>query len=434
METMLGLFAGKDAAMKKKMLLALALAGCCLLSGCAKTSSDDEVFGSHGENNNLQQTVDHVESSAPSNDVQDVSAAPETGNPEDSAPPVESAPDASPEGSEAADPSAEGATAPESSAPAVNSAAPQASAPSSNEGRPVFIDEVVMDDLNLDEEMVPMSSAPAALSTMLTPVASGTAVKSGGGAEIDYSNTKDGYVMARFTANSSQRIRVQVVGPTTTYTYDLPTGSWVTFPLSDGNGSYKTSVLQNTTGKKYAVLASATFQVTLADEFAPFLRPNQYVNYEGASATIAMAAQLTNGVSQPLDKVGKVYSYVVNTLSYDKSRAAAIASGQITSYLPDLDCVLAEKKGICFDYAALMTGMLRSQGVPCKMVVGWAGTQYHAWVSVWTQETGWVEGAIYFDGTTWQRMDPTFASSGNGSDAIMQYIGNGKNYTVKYLY
>ena len=129
-----------------------------------------------------------------------------------------------------------------------------------------------------------------------------------------------------------------------------------------------------------------------------------------------------------------MYSYVVNTLSYDKSRAAAIASGQITSYLPDLDCVLAEKKGICFDYAALMTGMLRSQGVPCKMVVGWAGTQYHAWVSVWTQETGWVEGAIYFDGTTWHRMDPTFASSGNNSSEILQYIGNGSNYTVKYLY
>ena len=297
-----------------------------------------------------------------------------------------------------------------------------------------YIDSVSMEaEVSLEEELVPMSSAPA-VASILSPVASGTAVKSGGGAEIDYSNTKDGYVMCRFAAANSKRLKVQVAGPTTTYTYDLSTGGWVTFPLSDGNGSYKTTVLQNTTGNKYAVLASASFSVALADEFAPFLRPNQYVNYEGASATIAMAAQLTNGVSQPLDKVGKVYSYVVNTLSYDKSRAAAIASGQITSYLPDLDCVLAEKKGICFDYAALMTGMLRSQGVPCKLVVGYAGTAYHAWVSVWTQETGWVDGAIYFDGTTWHRMDPTFASSGNGSDAIMKYIGNGSNYKVKYLY
>ena len=34
-----------------------------------------------------------------------------------------------------------------------------------------------------------------------------------------------------------------------------------------------------------------------------------------------------------------------------------------------------------------MTGMLRSQGIPSKLVVGYAGTAYHAWISVWTEET-----------------------------------------------
>ena len=67
-------------------------------------------------------------------------------------------------------------------------------------------------------------------------------------------------------------------------------------------------------------------------------------------------------------------------------------------------------------------------------MVGYAGTAYHAWISVWSDESGWVEGVIYFDGTTWQRMDPTFASSANQSASIMQYIGDGTNYTVKYLY
>ena len=31
-------------------------------------------------------------------------------------------------------------------------------------------------------------------------------------------------------------------------------------------------------------------------------------------------------------------------------------------------------------------------------------------------------------------MDPTFASTGGQSAAIMKYIGDGKNYSVKYLY
>ena len=78
--------------------------------------------------------------------------------------------------------------------------------------------------------------------------------------------------------------------------------------------------------------------------------------------------------------------------------------------------------------------MLRSLGIPSKLVVGYAGEAYHAWVSVWTKETGWIDGVIYFDGTSWQRMDPTFASSSNKSAAIMKYIGDGKNYTTKYTY
>jgi hypothetical protein len=67
-------------------------------------------------------------------------------------------------------------------------------------------------------------------------------------------------------------------------------------------------------------------------------------------------------------------------------------------------------------------------------VVGYAGKAYHAWISVWTEESGWVDGVIHFDGVTWKRMDPTFASSSKRSTEIMAFIGNDVNYTVKYLY
>ena len=82
-----------------------------------------------------------------------------------------------------------------------------------------------------------------------------------------------------------------------------------------------------------------------------------------------------------------------------------------------------------------MAGMLRSQGVPCKLITGYVDTgAYHAWISVWTEEQGWVDGAIYFDGTTWHRMDPTFASNGKGVASITRYIGDGSNYKVKNSY
>ena len=85
-------------------------------------------------------------------------------------------------------------------------------------------------------------------------------------------------------------------------------------------------------------------------------------------------------------------------------------------------------------YAALMAAMLRSQNIPTKLVVGYVGDVYHAWISTYTVESGWVDGIIFFDGTNWKLMDPTFASNANSSAEIMQYIGNSANYKAKYLY
>jgi transglutaminase-like putative cysteine protease len=189
-------------------------------------------------------------------------------------------------------------------------------------------------------------------------------------------------------------------------------------------------VFENVSGNRYAAVLSAGFSAVMTNELAAYLRPNQYVNYENAPKTIAKAESLLKGITDPLEKVAVVYRYVVKNLKYDYDKAATVKSG----YLPDLDKVLAAKKGICFDYASLMTGMLRSAGVPCKLVVGYAGEAYHAWISVWTEESGWIEGAVFFNGTTWQRMDPTFASTSKESQQILDFIANDANYAVKYLY
>ena len=306
------------------------------------------------------------------------------------------------------------------------------------DGMQTMADESVADrsgdispgEITLEDEMVALAAGPGAIDPSLTTSAPGTLVKKNDKAVVDYSNTKDGYVMVQYTAQTDKRLKAQVKGPTTTYTYNLTAGKWETFPLSDGNGSYQVVVYENISGTKYSSVLSLTTTVTLTDEFAPFLRPNQYVDYSVAPKTVAKAAELVKGINDPLKKVEAVYNFVVTNITYDRQKAATVQSG----YLPVLDTVLETKTGICFDYAALMAGMLRSQGIPCKLVVGYAGSAYHAWISVWTEETGWLESTIYFDGQSWQRMDPTFASTGGQSASIMKYIGDGKNYSVKYLY
>ncbi len=293
----------------------------------------------------------------------------------------------------------------------------------------LYVDEVKVEGADSLQEHQELAKEPA-IPNILRPDPSGVLTQENEKAIIDYSNTTDGYVCVRYLEQTDKKLKVQVKGTTTTYTYTITPGEWETFPLSDGNGEYQVAVYENVEGKKYALAQSVVMDVQLGDEFAPFLRPNQYVDYGDATETIRMAALLTTDRNAELEKVKAIYEYVVNNISYDMELAQTVQSG----YLPDLDSVLQSGKGICFDYAALMTGMLRSQSIPCKLVVGYAGEAYHAWISVYTEKDGWIDNAIYFDGTTWKRMDPTFASSGKNSKKMLEYIGDGTNYIEKYLY
>ena len=293
---------------------------------------------------------------------------------------------------------------------------------SSSTTQTLFLDAAAVEQ----EAKLLQDSLQPAQSNVIKPEASGTAVESNEYATVDYSHASDGYIMVQYTASSEEKLKSQVIGPSTTYTYNLVADEWTVFPLSDGNGNYQIKVYENIEGTRYVQLLSVDISVTLQDEFAPFIRPNQYVNYENAVNTIATATVLTRDLTDMLTKVEVIYHYIVENIEYDYEKAAIVESG----YLPDLDAVLEAKKGICFDYASLMTGMFRSQGIPCKLVVGYAGTTYHAWISVWSETTGWIDGAVYFNGTSWQLLDPTFAAT----TANTELVGDGVNYTTKYIY
>ena len=254
----------------------------------------------------------------------------------------------------------------------------------------------------------------------------GITVYSNEKASVDASNLSEGYIMV------SVRIKVQITkSGGTTYTYDLNnTGTVETFPLTEGDGTYTVKVFENTSGTKYAQAFSTSVTMTLRNDFLPFLYPNQYVNYTMDSQTVAVGAQLCTNKTDDLAKVTAVFDWVVDNFTYDYDKAATVQSG----YLPVVDTVLAARKGICFDYAAVMSAMLRSQNIPCKLVVGYAGDIYHAWINVYVEGVGWIDKAIYFDGVNWTLMDPTFTSTGNRSQSIMQYVTDKTNYTQKYAY
>ena len=265
--------------------------------------------------------------------------------------------------------------------------------------------------------------------SVLTPQASGTTAYNSAKASIDVSNASEGYVMIKYTG-TNPKVKIQIT-KNTTYTYDIAnTGSYVTFPFSEGSGTYTIKIYENVSGTSYAQAASQSVSVSLSNELSPFLYPNQFCDFNAGSAVGAASDTLAAGITDPVVKVSAVYDYVVTNFTYDYNKAATVRAG----YLPVVDSTLASKTGICFDYAAVMTSMLRAQGIPTKLVIGYAGSVYHAWVSVYAQGQGWIDNIIYFDGTSWKFMDPTFASSGGRSQETQNYISNPANYTAKFSY
>lgn len=265
---------------------------------------------------------------------------------------------------------------------------------------------------------------------VLTPSADGVNVYQNDFASIDASNTSQGYVMVKYNG-ANEKVKLQITCPDQScYTYLISDrGAYDTFPLTAGNGSYTLQVLENVAGDTYTVSLAQSINVSIEDEFLPFLYPNQYVNFHTDSKAVSKGSDLAKDTYSDLDVVQNIYNYVIKNISYDTEKAQNVSYG----YVPDVDDTLSSKKGICFDYAALMTSMLRSQNIPTKLEVGYSGDAYHAWISTYIDDKGWVDDIIQFDGDTWQIMDPTLAAT-NDSAAVKKYVGDGSHYVVKYTY
>ncbi len=279
---------------------------------------------------------------------------------------------------------------------------------------------------NPDKSSLPLRPS---VPVVLIPTADGTKTFENAKVRIDYSNCSEGYIIAYYIG-SSQKARLQISGPDRiTYTYIMHGGQEV-FPLPSGSGQYEISVYENIQDDQYAAILMESLEVSLKDDHSAFLYPSQYVWFDESTEAVKKGEELATGCHDDLEVVEKVYTFVKDNITYDEEKAKTVKAG----YLPVVDDVLSSGTGICFDYAALMATMLRTQQIPTRLNVGYTGSGvYHAWLSVYITDTGWVDGYIQFDGKDWVLMDPTFAAS-FGSERLQKYIGDNSNYILKYTY
>lgn len=249
----------------------------------------------------------------------------------------------------------------------------------------------------------------------------------GGSTTIDTSGVQKGYVGVR--ARSESKLKFQVKCGEMTYNYDLPNdGTPTLYPINMGDGDYALRIMENIEGSSYAELDSSYLYVELESEFDPFLLPNIFCNYDSSSDCVKKAKDLMSSVSNEGEAVREICTFVADNVKYDYKKAEALAES--TGYIPNPDDTLKEKKGICFDYASLSAAMLRSVGLPTKLMTGYVSPDdlYHAWIMVYVDGT-WKTAKFSVSPNTWSRCDVTFASAGSGS-----FIGDGTTYTDRFTY
>jgi hypothetical protein len=269
-----------------------------------------------------------------------------------------------------------------------------------------------------------------ASTVVLTPEAPNTEVIQNEKAVLDYSNASKGYICAK-SLIAPTIIKVLVQYADTQYQYTLSGGDeYVVIPLTCGDGAYAVSLWENVYDDQFAAIFSQDLQVQLEDPFLPFLYPNQFVNFAAGNQTVAMSQELAQGANDEIQAIGSIYEYIIKNIDYDFDKAVTVSA----NYLPQVDETLSTRKGICFDYAVLTAAMLRVQSIPTRLMVGYAGSAYHAWIEVYSKEEGWVQKEIAFDGVSWVLMDPTFASANDGRNDITAIVGDGSNYNPRFMY
>jgi transglutaminase-like putative cysteine protease len=259
--------------------------------------------------------------------------------------------------------------------------------------------------------------------------------------KIDFTEANEnGIVKVNTVLGFEERIKVTVAKnekDSMTYTYDLKNDTTAeAFPLQMGDGEYIVKVWRQVKGITYRLKFSAIYYVELTDQHAPFLSPNQYVNFNEDSKIVKIAEKLTKNCKTDVEKIEAIYKFVIDNLVYDDHKAATVQH----DYLPAVDEIIDLGKGICFDYAAVLAAMLRSQGIPTKLVIGYikdtngGDDLYHAWNKFYLEEGEFTINALKLEDNNLVRVDPTFDSSSKSSKTFSLYINDNENYMKQKKY
>ena len=120
--------------------------------------------------------------------------------------------------------------------------------------------------------------------------------------------------------------------------------------------------------------------------------------------TIALAERLTAPYNNPYDQAIAVRDYLRQNMTYNDQVNAPPPGAEPVHYF-----LFESQEGYCNYYASAMAVMLRSQGVPARLSIGFAAGEYNDDLGFYRVRDAdahvWVE--VYFPGYGWIQFEPT---------------------------
>jgi len=226
-------------------------------------------------------------------------------------------------------------------------------------------------------------------------------------AVLDISHVSQGYIAVKYEGDNS-KVKISVSSGNEKYIFDLTEDQYdeyIVLPLHAGNGEYEVNIHEHIYDSSYLAVLQASFETEMEDELLPFLHPSVLVPFTPESNAVQIAKSIEKISRSDAEVVETMLYYLTVKINYDDDLSDEVYETN-RAYIPDIDSVLADQKGICIDYATVMAAMLRSLGIPAQVAIGdfypeGRDVLRHAWVRVCLRDAE----------SEWIDVDPTYGHS-----------------------
>lgn len=171
------------------------------------------------------------------------------------------------------------------------------------------------------------------------------------------------------------------------------------------------------------------------ENFSAYLNPEPYIEPNNALIK-ETAQQLVGNESNPYIKAKTLYKFVATKMKYNLDSPIK-NTGSVNAMEDIMKAEINQQQGgVCYDYATLYVALLRSQGIPARVISGFKISSFdledlesYDQINIIYNLHSWVE--FYLEPYGWVFADPTVDSISDDSDIFQNFIGTNNLYIKK---